>query len=173
MAKTQKTCPCGVEFVGRPNQKYHDDKCRWLHHTYTKRGLDMTKREPNAPIDYARQGKANRAKGARAEREVCHLLTELTGHKVTRNLSQTRDAGSDVEWGPFLLEVKYQKTLALPAWQRQVCAAVQGTDKVPAVVYRRPEEDWWVSLPFPVFVMLFETLRKAAQEAVNREHKGD
>lgn len=173
MPDVEHLCPCGVTFIGRPNQKYHDEKCRWTHNVYKARGKDVSKREPNGPIDYAKQGKANRAKGARAEREVCHLLTELTGHKVTRNLSQTRDAGSDVEWGPFLLEVKYQKTLALPQWQRQVRVAVQGTDKVPAVVYRRPEEDWWVSLPFPVFVMLFETLRKAAQAAVDSERKGD
>lgn len=124
-------------------------------------------RKSAAPKDPEAQkrGKANRAKGARAEREVCHLIHQLTGDEVRRNLSQTRDAGGDVKWGPFYFEVKYQKTIAMPAWQQQaVASAVQdGTGCTPAVVYRRPEEQFWISLPFEAFVQMFDTMRKALQ----------
>lgn len=110
-----------------------------------------------------KRGKANRAKGARVEREVCHLIQQITGEEVRRNLSQTRDAGGDVLWGPFYLEVKYQAKINMPEWQRQaVQSAVQdGSGLVPAVVYRRANEQFWISLPFETFVALFDAMRKA------------
>ncbi|HKX55739.1 MAG TPA: hypothetical protein VJN01_06550, partial [Xanthomonadales bacterium] len=97
--------------------------------------------------------------------EVCHLIREMTGDEVRRNLSQTRDAGGDVKWGPFYFEVKYQKAIAMPAWQRQACESTvaDGNGLVPAVVYRQPNNAFWVSLPFAVFLGLFDALRKAAK----------
>ena len=161
MAKSLKTCPhCKIEFVGRPNKKYCSDQCRWNDHAL---GRSVQSEIDKPKVDRSKLGKQNRSKGARAEREVCDILTAISGSKVKRNLSQTRDAGSDVQWGPFLLEVKYQQTYALPAWQRQACIAAKEADAIPAVVYRRPQEQFWISLPFDVFVTLFETLRKAAE----------
>lgn len=110
-----------------------------------------------------KRGKQNRAKGARAEREVCHIIERITGTPTSRNLSQTRDAGSDVEWGPFMLEVKYQQHVAMPAWQQQATISAAEKHLVPAVVYRRPQQEFWISLPFEVFVTMFETLRRAAE----------
>lgn len=122
----------------------------------------MAKREKD-PAAQAR-GRSNRRKGAVAEREVCHIIGSITGDEVSRNLSQTRDAGGDVVWGPFYLEVKYQRTIAMPAWQHQaVQSAVQdGRGLVPAVVYRKPNDDFWISLPFSDFLNLFTALRDAA-----------
>lgn len=108
----------------------------------------------------SRRGKANRAKGARAEREVCHILETITGRKHARNLEQTRDGGGDVEWGPFFLEVKYQKTIAMPAWQAQASESAIPQGLVPAVVYRRAGEPFWVSVPFDVFVSMFDAMQK-------------
>lgn len=156
MASTEKTClapDCGVVFVGRPNRVYCSDQCRWSHAAVKKA------KDPERVL----MGRSNRRKGANAERDVCHVINEITGEGVKRNLSQTRDAGSDVVWGPFMLEVKYQKALALPAWQRQVQVAADDAGLVPAVVYRRPDEKFWISLPFETFVMLFDALRKAAE----------
>lgn len=155
---------CPVEFEGRPNRKFCCDSCRWTVHAYERRGMDVTKRKPHEakPIDYSKQGKANRAKGAREEREVCHIVNRITGSDISRNLSQTRDSGCDVTWGPFLLEVKYQKTLAIPAWQRQVTTAAAKEGLVPCIVHRRPTEDFWISLPFELFVTLFDAMRQKA-----------
>ena len=154
MALTEKTCDgCGMTFLGRPNARFHSDLCRWSFHAMAKQ------KDPEA----VRRGKNNRRKGAVAEREVCHIISDITGEEVKRNLSQTRDAGSDVTWGPFMLEVKYQQTYALPAWQRQVEVSAKDAGLLPAVVYRRPDEKFWVSLPFETFVMLFDGLRRAAE----------
>lgn len=179
MALTTHLCAyCSGEFTGRPQAKYCGDRCRWLHHANAAKfqqelgidkqeALDMAK-APKDP-EASRRGRSNRAKGARAEREVCHLIHGITGDDVSRNLTQTRDAGGDVKWGPFYFEVKYQKTIAMPAWQQQaVISAAEDPDNLcPAVVYRRPGEKFWVSLPFETFLMMFDTLRKAAE--ANRE----
>ena len=169
MALTEKPCAnpaCGMLFVGRANKHYCSDHCRWRKHSATHyeavRSTMPKVKDPEAQ----RRGKANRAKGARVEREVCHLIRDLTGDDVSRNLSQTRDAGGDVKWGPFYLEVKYQQTLALPAWQRQATeSAAKDVDQlVPAVVYRRPNEHFWVAMPFHTFVMMFDMMRKRIAE---------
>lgn len=154
MALTEKKCECegcDVVFVGRNNAKFCSDLCRWR--ARDKEALAATR------------GRANRAKGARAEREVCDIVNTITGAGVKRNLSQTRDSGSDVQWGPFLLEVKYQRTYALPAWQRQASDAAKDAGLYPAVVYRRPNEKFWISLEFETFITMFEALRRAAEGA--------
>lgn len=154
MALTEKECPkCGTVFLGKANKQFCSDLCRWGFHAMAKQ------KDPEA----VRRGRSNRRKGAVAEREVCHIIAGITGEEVKRNLTQTRDAGSDVTWGPFMLEVKYQQTYALPAWQRQVEVSAKDAGLLPAVVYRRPEEKFWISLPFDTFVMLFDGLRRAAE----------
>lgn len=167
MAITSKECAnpkCGRTFLGKSNKKFCSDHCRWGKHVDERRELEAIQAElEGKTVDRSKLGRANRAKGARAEREVCDILTAISGSKVKRNLSQTRDAGSDVQWGPFLLEVKYHQQYALPAWQRQAVESARDGNLVPAVVYRRPQEEFWISLPFTTFVTLFETLRKAAQ----------
>lgn len=168
MPKREKTClQCGTSFIGRPNREFCDDHCRMTYHAEARKMARKEKREKDPEAQ--RRGRANRAKGARAENEVCHLIRDVTGNEVRRNLSQTRDAGGDVKWGPFYLEVKYQKTIAMPAWQEQAraSAAQDGDALVPAVVYRRPNEQFWISLPFREFLLLFESLRLAAMAAQN------
>lgn len=164
---------CGVEFKTYQRAKYCSSSCRWRHHRATAYLLDtnpeMDKNEAaqmakiKDPAAQAR-GRSNRARGAQAERDVCHLIRDLTGDDVSRNLTQTRDAGGDVKWGPFYFEVKYQRAIAMPAWQEQAkaSAAEDGGGLIPAIVYRRPNDKFWVSLPFETFLMMFDQLRKAA-----------
>lgn len=175
MSYSEKQCRhCNATFVGDSRTVFCGDHCRWRYYSHVnyekrKEAAKAMPKEPRAPKDPEAQarGRSNRAKGARVEREVCHLIQQITGDEVRRNLSQTRDAGGDVKWGPFYLEVKYQQNLALPAWQRQALAsAVQdGNNLLPAVVYRRAGEKFWISLRFEDFLMLFDGLRKAAQAA--------
>lgn len=110
-------------------------------------------------------GRYAKQKGERGEREVCALITKVTGEPSKRKLGQAREGGGDVDWGPFLLEVKARQTVAMPAWQEQVRAAVEGTDQVPAVVWRRKGEEFWIAVPFEQFLTIFNTLRLAAMGA--------
>jgi len=118
--------------------------------------------QPKNP-ENVRRGRSARAKGAQGEREVCHILSELTGEEFQRILGQARDSGSDVRYGPFLLEVKRHERLCLPQWQEQAKASAQEAGKIPAVVYRQNREDWWISVPLRELVLLLEGLRNAAK----------
>lgn len=158
---------CDKLFLGRPQARFCSDRCRWQQHAAERyaaqkeNAVPKPKREKD-PAKQA-QGRSNRRKGAVAEREVCHLIRRYTGDNVCRNLSQSRDAGGDVIWGPLYLEVKYQRTIAMPAWQRQaVQSAKDEGDRIPAVVFRQPNNGFWVSLPFDAFLQLFHGLRVAA-----------
>lgn len=167
MAYTEKNCEwCCKRYVGRGNARFCDKLCRWNFHAANKYETMKDTTAGMIKLDASKMGKANRMKGQRAEREVCALVSAMTGHDVSRNLGQARDSGGDVEWGPFLFEVKYRKIIAMPAWQAQAQASVDGKGLIPAVVYRRPQEKFWVSLPFEDFVNLFEALRKAAEAKV-------
>lgn len=119
---------------------------------------------PEVPERGKLSGAGARRKGARGENEVCKLLTEIVGTKHVRNLDQTREGGGDISWGPFLLEVKTTETVSMPAWQRQAVASAEKRGDVPAVVWRRKAEKWWVALPFAEFATMFEALRAGAEK---------
>lgn len=173
----EKTCAyCGELFTGKRNAKFCSDEHRWRHHSAVKYEQVKQQRVQEAPPmakqkDPAAQarGKSNRARGAQAERDVCHMIEETTGDKVRRNLSQTRDMGGDVKWGPLYLEVKYCRNISMPAWQAQAIksASDDGEGLVPAVVHRRPGEPFWLSMPLHSFLALFQGLREAAKKAQN------
>ena len=95
-------------------------------------------------------GAYSRNKGARAERELCGVLREYLGVEATRNLKQYQAAQhGDVEQliGPYLMEVKNQARLSLPAWWRQAQDAAEAKGSCqPCVAYRlpnRPLHDRW------------------------------
>lgn len=146
------------------------DKCRYEHHEETKR--DMTAygdvQFEMEPGKTRVSGRGARNKGARGEREVCHLIAGITGDDVSRNIGQSRDGGHDVDWGPFAIEVKTQQTVSMPAWQQQVMRSVVGTDKVPCVSWRRRGEEWWVALPMAKFIEIFHVLRTAAEASLKK-----
>lgn len=167
---------CQEPFTGRRQAKYCGDLCRWQDNA--AKAYEMKKKDPkikefdeiltpDAPEGPKKKvgGRYAKQKGERGEREVCALITKITGEESKRKLGQAREGGGDVDWGPFLLEVKARSTVAMPAWQTQVCAAVEGTGQVPAVVWRRNGEKWWIAVPFEDFVSIFNTLRLAAMGA--------
>lgn len=106
-----------------------------------------------------KRGRAARLRGQRAEREVCDILTRITGEKHCRNLGQARDSGSDVDFGPFLLEVKFQNRLKMPEWLEQADATAKARDMLSALVFRRDGEKWKVVLDFEVFAQIVNGLR--------------
>lgn len=148
----EKECPhCHQMFVGRSNKQFCCDEHRWAFHA------------EKAPKKPRLSGKGCRDKGARVEREVCHLIELLTGQAINRHLGQARDGGADVDWGPFRLEVKARQTVAMPAWQAQVLAACAGTDMIPGVVWKRNAENFWIAIPFEAFVTVFNAMRVALE----------
>lgn len=99
-------------------------------------------------------GAKERNKGANGEREVCALLKSFTGSPFARNLDQTREGGGDVVFGPLLLEVKRQERLKMPEWQAQATVSAQNAKLLPAVVWRRSREEWWVAMPLVQYLAL-------------------
>lgn len=88
--------------------------------------------------------KMQRDKGARGERELFGLLSEELGTVVRRNLTQTRDSGSDSLSIPgFSIEVKRQETPFRRAWWDQVNATRhQNGGVIPILFYRQSRHPW-------------------------------
>lgn len=81
-----------------------------------------------------------RDKGKRGENEVCNILTDCLGHKVTRNLEQTRNGGEDIILGNWSIECKRTERVNLPAYWRQ--ATENARARKPAVVLRWSRGEW-------------------------------
>ena len=88
-------------------------------------------------------GKASRTKGAVGERDLFRLLSDRLGFVVTRNLSQTRDAGCDTLSVPgFTIECKRVESAFQAAWMAQAVAAVHPGHEIPVVFYRASRHPW-------------------------------
>ncbi len=131
----------------------------------------MTDKQAKDPA-LVKRGKAARNKGAAGEREVCEILTRIVGEKHTRLLGQARDAGGDVKFGPFLLEVKRQARTKMAEWQQQAAVSARDAGMLPAVVWRQDGAKFWISVPFEEFVQIFEALRQGAGSG-QRDGNGD
>jgi Holliday junction resolvase len=99
-------------------------------------------------------GAFSRNKGARAERELCRLLTDNLGGDFSRNLKQYQQSQEgDIEQlvGPYLIECKAHNTLSLrPWWQQAVTAATKHPAKpLPCVAYKVMRKGWRFLVPIP------------------------
>lgn len=120
-------------------------------------------------------GRSARRKGAEGEREVARIL-KSQGFDATR----TPNSGGlswrgDVQGVPgYVIEVKRQETLAIPAWLRQAYAAASGGE-VPVLVFRRdgrgtsPDGLWHAILPLEELVRLVRHER----ETLDRVRDGE
>jgi Holliday junction resolvase len=87
--------------------------------------------------------KASRDKGARAERELCKLLSDELGIEVRRNVDQARAGGADCLMVPgYAIEVKRREMLARPTWWKQACEQAQKVNAEPCVFYRQSRQPW-------------------------------
>ena len=98
----------------------------------------------------------SRNKGAKAERELCKLLSDYLGGEFTRNYKQfAQSQHGDIEQlvGPYLVEAKNHAKLAVKSWWAQACAAAEVRGAVPCVAYRLPnralEDRWRFVVPLP------------------------
>lgn len=93
------------------------------------------------------RGRASRRKGISAERELFRVLSDLLGQSVTRNLSQTRDAGCDsISIEGFAIECKRVETAFQGAWMLQAMAATGPGHEIPVVFYRASRQPWKAAL---------------------------
>jgi hypothetical protein len=97
-------------------------------------------------------GASQRRKGAAGEREVCALLTDALGSRITRNIGQARDGGDDITLAPFAIEVKRRARIGnLYEWLQQAQTANKG---IPVVVCRADGEKWCVVMRFDDWIAL-------------------
>jgi hypothetical protein len=101
-------------------------------------------------------GAKSRRKGAGGELEVCALLTNHLGSKVSRHLGQARDSGCDVELDPFVIEVKRRKRIGnLHEWMAQAQAACDPERRqYPTVMCRGDGHRWLVVMTLEDWVTL-------------------
>ena len=100
-------------------------------------------------------GKSQRTKGAAGEREVCAILRDTLGADAHRNLSQTRDGGTDIAVGPFRIECKRRARIGnVYEWLAQSQAACLESGLTPVVAARADGKKWVAILDFDVFCRL-------------------
>jgi len=94
-------------------------------------------------------GAASRARGNRAELDVCHALQRYGYRAVTsRSVRGGTQAGGDIITDfPAVLEVKDQAKLDLPGFWRQAVAQAEAEGDIPGLIVKRrgfaDAEDWW------------------------------
>lgn len=98
--------------------------------------------------DASARGRASRAKGARAERQVAALIADLTGWQIKRRV-RNHAGDSDLEGVPgFSVEVKDRARPTLGdvrVWWAQAAAqslVLNRLDAVPLLIYKRQPGEW-------------------------------
>lgn len=93
---------------------------------------------------------SQRRKGQVGERECAELLSAEFGTVCKRTLDQPREGGSDINLGPFAVEVKRRKKLGVHAWVKQAQKAVDGPRRIPIVLARGDGQEWVGIVPWDV-----------------------
>lgn len=91
--------------------------------------------------------KMQRSKGAAAEREIAHLLSDELGSLVQRKLGAARNGGSDIEIPGWSIEIKRTEQWLSEFWdQAERQAKAEGNR--PALIWRKSRAAWmvWVDL---------------------------
>jgi Holliday junction resolvase len=100
-----------------------------------------------------------RDKGARGEREVFGLLSDMLGTIVRRNVDQARQGGADgIEIPGWAIEVKRWEREELGVWWLQCLDQARKANREPALIWRASRQPWRVmvdlyainSIAFPV-----------------------
>jgi Holliday junction resolvase len=92
----------------------------------------------------------SRTKGAAAERELARLLMDELGGSVTRNLTQARGGGHDLDGVPgWAVEVKRARKATradLRAWWTQAESQAERAGLRPALAFREDRGPWLVAV---------------------------
>lgn len=99
--------------------------------------------------------KSQRTKGAAGERELCRLIEDVTGAPARRNLSQTREGGTDIALGDWRIEVKRRARIAgIYDWLGQAERACDGPRLTPVVCARADGKKWFAVLRIEDFLRI-------------------
>ena len=98
-----------------------------------------------------RQPKVNsRQKGAGGEREVCSILSKITGSVVTRSLESVRAGGADITCLPNIsVEVKRKKRIMpcdVRSFWTQAVNQAEKEEKKPVLFMREDRGEWQIVL---------------------------
>lgn len=98
-------------------------------------------------------GKSQRTKGHAYEREIVHSIRDTLGVDVSRNLTQTRDAGADILLDKYVIECKRRASISVYDWVRQAEAACALGQK-PIVICRADGKESLVIMTLTDFLPL-------------------
>lgn len=105
----------------------------------------------------------SKQKGKRGELEVARILKD-NGFEDARRTAQfcgnTGDAADVVGLDGFHVEVKRCETIKMMDWIRQAERDCKG-EKIPLVVFRKNNDDWYVTLRFQAFLDILKVLNIA------------
>ncbi|MGN1209849.1 MAG: hypothetical protein ACI4SV_06065, partial [Duodenibacillus sp.] len=74
---------------------------------------------------------------------MCRILADILGVEAHRNLSQTRDGGTDIAFGPFRVEVKRRARIAgIYDWLAQSEASKTAPGQIAVVAARADGKRW-------------------------------
>jgi len=86
-----------------------------------------------------------RSKGARGERELFGLLSDLLGTCVRRNVDQARKGGADgLDVPGWAIEVKRHESGFRSEWWAQAINQARQAGRRPALAYRASRQPWRV-----------------------------
>lgn len=90
----------------------------------------------------------SRQKGAVGEREVCRILSQLTGQEVTRSLESVRAGGADITCiKGFSVEVKRKRRITfndLYGFWSQATEQARKNEDIPILFMREDRAEWEV-----------------------------
>lgn len=124
----------------------------------------MTKPKPQDPTAPKKKPVNGRAKGARVERELCHLLTDrlkvygIHVERMERNLQQSRGGGHDIDGLPrWAIECKSNQSMSARACWAQTVTQGLKANRLPVLFRKMPLKEWDAYLPMTLVMGLPDT----------------
>ena len=114
-------------------------------------------------------GKSQRNKGHNWEREVVNLLKDK-GIPAARNLTQTRDSGSDISLPGWMLECKRYAKIAVCTWLEQAIKSAK-ENQVPVVIAKADRKEAMAIMRLSDFINIMETIDRGVIDG--RQLDGD
>lgn len=114
-------------------------------------------------------GKSQRTKGHQFERDIVNFLKEK-GYDASRNLTQTRDSGGDINLPRWLIECKrYANIGRVYDWLDQAVTAASGIQK-PIVIAKADRKEEIVIMRLSDFIEVMNVVE--SQASTTKVYKG-
>jgi len=107
--------------------------------------------------------KSQRDKGHGFERDIVNLLKEH-GYEASRNLTQTRDSGGDINLPRWLFECKRYAKIAVYTWLDQAINSAKGK-QTPVVVAKADRKEAIVIMRLTDFMEMMNHVEKGKKTA--------